>query len=40
MFKKNESNNKQKINKEKNSLQVNRVVIETCLGKNKKNEIK
>ena len=40
MFKKNESNNKQKINKEKNSLQVNRVVIETCLGKNKKNENK
>ena len=40
MFNKNESNNKQKINKEKNSLQVNRVVIETCLGKNKKNENK
>ena len=40
MFKKNESNNKQKINKEKNSLQVNRVVIETYLGKNKKNENK
>ena len=39
MFKKNESN-KQRINEEKNSLQVNRVVIETYLGKNKKNENK
>lgn len=39
MFKKNESNN-QKMNKEKKGFQVNRVVIETYLGNNKKNENK
>ena len=39
MFKKNESNN-QKMNKEKNGFQVNRVVIETYLGNNKKTENK
>ena len=37
MFKKNESN-KQQINKEKNNFQINRVVIQTYLGNNKKNE--
>ena len=37
MFKKDESN-KQQINKEKNNFQINRVVIQTYLGNNKKNE--